>query len=103
MSVPQVLDQLSNANILHIAVQVLMDALILCLVVQFILSWVLRGQDNRFSRFFTNVTAPIVAPLDRLLPPISIGGVSFSIGFIVAWWAIAAVGLLINQALPAGW
>ncbi len=103
MSASRLLFQLSEANILHTLVTVLVDGLILCLLVQFILSWVLRGQENRFTRFFTNVTAPIVAPLNRLIPPISLGGVSLSLGFIVGWWAIWAVGALVTQALPPGW
>jgi uncharacterized protein YggT (Ycf19 family) len=97
------LHALAQANILHFAVGILVKGLVICLLVRVLLSWVLRGQENGVTRFFNNVTAPLVAPFERLIPPISIGGISFSIGFIVAWWSTVAVGALLSQALPAGW
>jgi uncharacterized protein YggT (Ycf19 family) len=94
---------LAQAEILHFTITLLVRALILCLIIRMILSWVLRGQENGFSRFMNNLTDPLVRPFDRVLPPIAIGGVSLSIGFIVAWFAIGMVGELLNQALPQGW
>lgn len=94
---------LAQAGILHWTIKLLVGALIICLLIRMILSWVLRGQENGFSRFVNNVTDPLVRPFDRVLPPIAIGGVSLSIGFIVAWFAIQAVGALLDQALPQGW
>ena len=94
---------LGQAHILHVTISLLVGALIICLLIRMILSWVLRGQENGFSRFMNNLTDPLVRPFDRVLPPIAVGGVSLSIGFIVAWFAISAVGLLLGQALPKGW
>jgi uncharacterized protein YggT (Ycf19 family) len=94
---------LAQAQILHFAIGLLVRALIICLLIRMILSWVLRGQENGFSRFMNNLTDPLVRPFDRVLPPIAVGGVSLSIGFIVAWFAVVAVGALLNQALPTGW
>ena len=94
---------LGSANILHFTIGLLVRALIICLLIRMILSWVLRGQENGFSRFMNNLTDPVVRPFDRVLPPIAIGGVSLSIGFIVAWFAIVMVGALLGQALPQGW
>src|SRR5690348_16275502 len=94
---------LGQASILHFAVQLLVRALIICLLIRMILSWVLRGQENGFSRFMNNLTDPLVRPFDRVLPPVAVGGVSLSLGFIVAWFAVGAVGALVLQALPQGW
>jgi uncharacterized protein YggT (Ycf19 family) len=94
---------LGQASILHRVVSLLVGALIICLLIRMILSWVLRGQENGFSRFMNNVTDPLVRPFDRVLPPIAVGGMSLSIGFIVAWFAVVAVGALVAQALPQGW
>ncbi|HEX9058506.1 MAG TPA: YggT family protein [Ktedonobacterales bacterium] len=97
------LERIQQLGILHGVVTVLSMGLIICLFVQAILSWVLQGRDNRVSRFLGKVTGPIVEPLDRLLPQVSIGGMRVSIGFIVAFWAVWAVGILLEQALPLNW
>src|SRR5260221_14421659 len=68
------LQSLAQANILHFAVGILVKGLVICLLVRVLLSWVLRGQENGVTRFFNNVTAPLGAPFERLIPPISIGG-----------------------------
>ncbi|HEY7983413.1 MAG TPA: YggT family protein [Ktedonobacterales bacterium] len=94
---------LAQADILHIVITLLSRALIICLLIRMILSWILRGQENGFSRFFNNLTDPMVRPFDKVLPPIAIGGVSLSLGFIVAWFAVIMVAALLNQALPPGW
>jgi uncharacterized protein YggT (Ycf19 family) len=97
------LTDLAKANILHIVISLLVRALIICLLIRMILSWILRGQENGFSRFMNNLTDPVVRPFDKVLPPIAVGGVTLSIGFIVAWFAIGMVGALLLQALPQGW
>ena len=98
-----VLKTLSGLGLAHGLITLLEGVLIICLIVQFLLSLVLRGQENRFTRFFANVTGPVLAPLERIIPRITLGGVQFSVAFIFAWWAIVAVALLLRQALPAGW
>jgi uncharacterized protein YggT (Ycf19 family) len=90
-------------NLMHVIITVLVDLLILCLIVQMILSWVMQGRENRFTRILANVTGPVLAPLERIIPRITIGGLQFSIAFLFAWWAVAIVGALLNQALPVGW
>jgi uncharacterized protein YggT (Ycf19 family) len=96
-------DVLSRANLLHTVVFLVAGALTIALFVQMVLSWVLRGQENAFSHFIRNVTAPVLAPLDRVIPPIVIGGLQFPISFFAAWWAIGIVAALLDQALPVGW
>src|SRR5260370_26598347 len=78
------LQSLAQANILHFAVGILVKGLVICLLVRVLLSWVLRGQENGVTRFFNNVTAPLVAPFERLIPPISIGGVHFRTSLLPA-------------------
>jgi YggT family protein len=97
------LEWLAQARILHGIITLLAAAIILCLLIRMILSWVLRGQENGFSRLMNNLTDPVVRPFDRVLPPIAIGGVSLSIGFIVAWFAVVIIRDLLLQALPSGW
>ena len=97
------LQGLGDLHLLHTLVTILMYALILCFIIQFLLSWILQGRDNKIVRFFRNVTGPMSDPLDRILPPISLGGISFRIGFIVAWWGVTIAAALVLQALPASW
>jgi uncharacterized protein YggT (Ycf19 family) len=98
-----VLHGLLQLNIMHVVITVLVDLLILCLIVQMILSWVLQGRENRFTRILANVTGPVLAPLDRVIPRITIGGLQFSIAFLFAWWAVAIAVVLLYQALPPNW
>ena len=94
---------LAQANLAHFLITVLEIVIILALILQFVLQFFLRGQENRFSRFLTNLTAPLMAPLERVLPPITLGSVSFSIAFFVVWWGTIMVAALLSQAIPAGW
>lgn len=100
---PPILNTLLGLNILHTVLRILVEGLILCFIVQFIVFWIPRAQESKFGRIISNITGPLVSPLDRLIPPISIGGMSLSIGFILAWWAIIAVGTLLGQSLPTNW
>lgn len=97
------LHHLLQLGLLHGLIGLLEGVLILCLIVQFLLALVLQGRENQVTRFFRNVTAPVLTPLERLIPPISIGGITFSIAFIAAWWVIQVVGAVLSQALPASW
>lgn len=98
-----VVGTLLQLNILHIIIQVLRAALIVVFVVQMVLSFVIRDQDNRFWRVINNITAPIVAPFEKIIPPLNLGGLSLSLGFIAGWWALTIVAALLLQALPNGW
>ncbi|HEY7834917.1 MAG TPA: YggT family protein [Ktedonobacterales bacterium] len=98
-----VLHTLSQLNILHYTVQVLRAGLFIAFIVQMILSFVVRDQDNRFVRFVGNITGPLVNPFDKLIPPVSIGGMSLSLGFIAGWFALTLGAGLLLQALPPGW
>ncbi len=62
-----VLHTLSQLNIAHDIVQVLRAGLFIAFIVQMILSFVVRDQDNRFMRFVSNITGPLVNPLGSVL------------------------------------
>ncbi|HEY7781136.1 MAG TPA: YggT family protein [Ktedonobacterales bacterium] len=98
-----ILDALGHMNLAHTFITLLEGALIICLIVQMIFSWILRGDENRFSRFFTNVTGPMLRPLERVIPPVYLGSLPVSIAFLVLWWAIIMAAALLSQALPPGW
>lgn len=100
---PEILRILLQQNILHTLIFLLRGFLIVVFFVQMILSFVVRDQDNRFTRFFSNLTAPIVAPFERIIPPLNVGGLSLSLGFIAGWWSVTIVTALLGQALPGGW
>lgn len=100
---PAVLHTLGQLNIAHVTVQVLRAALFVAFIVQMILSFVVRDQDSRFMRFVSNITGPLVNPFDRIIPPLTIGGLSLSLGFIAGWFALTLGSVLLLQALPVGW
>lgn len=102
-AVDTMLHTLAQLNILHTLIGVLRAFLIIVFVIQMILGFALRGQDNRFYRIFRNITGPIVDPFERLIPPLSLGGVSLSLGFIAGWWSVTIATALLGQALPSGW
>ncbi|HST89212.1 MAG TPA: YggT family protein, partial [Ktedonobacterales bacterium] len=57
---------------------------------------------NRFVRFFYNVTGPLIDPIARRLPRMSIGmfDVGTSVAFLFAWWAITLLSGLITSSMP---
>lgn len=92
--------------IAHIIIKLLSGALILCLFIQALLSWLpMIPQTHPVNRFFNNVTGPVLDPIRRRLPALSMGmfDLSYTIAFLLAWWAIGIVASLLLQALPATW
>lgn len=98
-----VLARLLSLNILHTLVSIVSVALIVILFAYMIVSWIPQWRDGKIGRFVADLASPIIAPLDKMIPPISLGGLRFSIGFFVGWWAIGVVAALVLQALPTGW
>ncbi len=94
---------LAGLNIAHLLITILAYGLILCLLIQFIMSMILQGRDNRFTSFLAKITGPILDPLNRVIPSVTIGGLSFRISWLFGWWAIQIVAALLIQALPSGW
>lgn len=93
-------------QIAHIAIKLLSGALIISLFVQALLSWFpMIPPTHPVPRFFANVNGPILDPIRRRLPAMSVGifDLSYTIAFLLAWWAIGIVAALLLQALPATW
>jgi YggT family protein len=98
-----ILQRALSLYILHDLVTVVSVALIVVLFAYMIVSWIPQWREGKIGRFVADLASPIIGPLDRMIPPINLGGLRFSIGFFVGWWAIGVVAALILQALPAGW
>lgn len=90
----------------HILISILSFGLILCLFVQALLSWLpMIPPTHPVPRFFSNVTGPVLEPIRKVLPSLSLGmfDLSYTIAFLLAWWAIQLISGLLFQALPGGW
>ena len=76
--------------------------LVLCLFVRMILSWLPLSPGNRFVRFFFNITSPLIDPVARRLPRMSIGmfDVGTTVAFIFSWWAITILSAVITSSIP---
>src|SRR5579862_2929201 len=90
---------------LHFAISLFIAFLVVSLLAQAILSWFPLRQDNPLVRFFTMVTAPVLTPVRRVIPSMTIGmfDIGWSIAFLMAWWALGVFGALVLAALPRGW
>ena len=97
------LQNLLELNILHVLVGVIEGLLVLMLIVYMIVSWIPQWRDGKFGHVMTDLVSPITEPIDRVIPPINLGGLRMPIGFFVGWWAVLIVSALISQALPQGW
>jgi len=95
-------------NILHTLVQLVFFGLVACLFLQMILSWLTMlfvPPNHPIVRFFDRVTSPMLGPLRRRIPSMSIGmmDVSYTIAFIFAFWVTVTLWYLISDLLPRGW
>ncbi|WIG58470.1 MAG: hypothetical protein OJF49_001216 [Ktedonobacterales bacterium] len=90
---------------LHVIVFLFFGALVLALIVRMILGWLPLPQGNAVTRFFTNLTDPVLMPVARRIPRGSVGflDLSYTIAFIFTWWVIVTLQFLTLSALPPGW
>lgn len=93
-----------NIPIVHIIIGIVFQGLILCLFVRIILSWLPLPPGNRFVRFFVNLTAPLLEPIEKRIPRVSAGylDVSITIAIIFLIWMLSVVEGLILQGIPGG-
>jgi uncharacterized protein YggT (Ycf19 family) len=89
----------------HFTVEVFIAFLVISLFAQAILSWLPLRPDNPLIRFFSTVTAPVLSPARRIMPPMTLGmfDVSTTMAYLICWWALGTFGLLVQSALPPGW
>ncbi|MBF6589798.1 MAG: YggT family protein [Ktedonobacterales bacterium] len=90
---------------LHFIIQVFFGFLILSLFVRAILSWFPLTPSNPLVRFFDTVTTPVLMPVRKRLPAMSIGmfDIGWTVAFLFAWWALTLLAGLLSGALPSGW
>lgn len=88
----------------HLVIQVFFTFLILSLFAQAILSWLPLKPSNPFVRFFTTVTTPLLVPVRRFIPQMTIGmfDIGWTVAFLVSWWGLVILQSLILSALPLG-
>ncbi len=96
---------LSNLGLLHTLISVFFAVLVLCLIVRMVLSWLPFPPGNPITLFFLRITDPIIEPVRRRLPTMSVGPVDISstVAFIFTWWALGILGALLVSALPYNW
>jgi uncharacterized protein YggT (Ycf19 family) len=95
-------------NILHTVVILVFGLLALCLFLQMIVSWLtlmFLPPNHPIVRFFDRLTAPMLTPLRRRIPSMTLGmmDLSYTIAFIFALWIVGTLGYLISGLLPHGW
>ena len=86
-------------------ISVFFIALILLLWARAIVSWLtpaLLRPDHPIVRFLDRATAPMLEPLRKRIPSMSVGmfDLSFTIAFIFAIWVLGTLEFVIPAALP---
>lgn len=96
---------LNGFGVVHALISVFFGAMILSLIVRMILSWLPIPQNNPFTLFFMRLTDPIILPVERRMPAMTVGplDISGTVAFIFAWWALGVVGALLISGLPMNW
>lgn len=64
---------------------------IVVLLIRVVFSWVSQYPTNAVSRFAFQVTEPVLAPVRRLLPPVSGFDLSPLVVMLIAYFVIAAL------------
>ncbi len=95
-------------DILHWLIQILFLGLIICLWVRIILSWltmVFLRPDAPIIRFFDRIVAPMLEPVRRRIPTMSLGmfDMSYIIAYLVIFWVLTLLSGIILKVLPPGW
>ncbi|MGH2484529.1 MAG: YggT family protein [Ktedonobacterales bacterium] len=94
-----------QTGVVHLLAQAFFGVLTIFLFIRVICSWIPVGVENPIIRFFTNVTDPILLPIQRRLPHmvVWIMDVSMLIAFVFVWWIIGVALFLILYSLPPNW
>lgn len=94
-----------QTGVVHLLAQAFFGILTIFLFIRVICSWIPVGVENPIIRFFTNVTDPILLPIQRRLPHMVVWvmDVGIVIALFFVWWIIGMTLFLILQALPPNW
>jgi uncharacterized protein YggT (Ycf19 family) len=103
--VPDILAQL---HLLHTLVQIIFIGLIICLWARIILSWltmVFLRPDAPIIRLFDRIVAPMLEPVRRRIPTMSLGmfDMSYIIAYLVIFWVLTLLNVILQSVLPSGW
>jgi uncharacterized protein YggT (Ycf19 family) len=101
-------DIVLQLHVLHSLVQIIFFALIICLWVRIILSWltmVFLRPDAPIIRLFDRIVAPMLEPVRRRIPTMSLGmfDMSYIIAYLVIFWVLTLLSAILQSVLPAGW
>ncbi|HEU5439008.1 MAG TPA: YggT family protein [Ktedonobacterales bacterium] len=93
------------SGLLHLTIDLFFRLLILALLVRVIVSWLPLPPGNPFTRFFTNLTDPILMPIAKRIPAGAVGffDLSLIISLFFSWWALGLLDAIFLSALPSGW
>ena len=67
---------------------------IIVMIIRAVFSWVSPYPTNAVSRFAWQVTEPVLAPVRRVIPPVSGIDISFLVVILIAYFLIAALNNL---------
>ena len=75
------------------ALEILLYAFLVCLLIRSVFSWVEPYPRNQVHRWVFQVTEPVLQPVRRVIPPF--GG--FDVSFIVVWVIILLLLGVVRQ------
>lgn len=61
----------------------ILQALWICVIIRFILSWIDPANNWRFSRVMRDVTEPVLAPIRRIIPPVGFLDLSAMVALVL--------------------
>ncbi len=90
---------------IHTSIDLFFHLLIIVMFVRIILSWLQLAPANPIVRFFGNIVDPVINPIARRLPRVSVGmfDIGFTVAFIFMFWALLQIDGYILYALPPSW
>ncbi|HEU5349859.1 MAG TPA: YggT family protein [Ktedonobacterales bacterium] len=98
-----------SGGLLHLLIGLFFNFLILVMIVWMLATWLIplmpQAGGGRFMHFLETIMAPIMDPVRKRMPQVSLGmiNVGYTIVFIFVWWALGVLAFLILDALPNGW
>ena len=81
---------------IFVVLAALLELWVFCAIARALLSWFPLGYDSVWSRInhvLVRVTEPLIAPVRRLIGPVSMGGVGLDLAFLVVVLVIQIVAI----------
>ena len=76
-------------------IHLLITLFIWCLIIQALLSWFPSSADsaglNSAKNFLNSITAPVLGPIRRTIPPVRFGGVGVDLSLLIAVFALQII------------